>query len=252
MPSLHILDIEFDFSGQKQNIYPVVIQDELDLILVDCGYPNFLQLIEEAAIQRDIQFERITKLILTHHDIDHIGSAADLQKKYPHIEIIAYESEYEYIDGTKKSMRLIQAEESLNELTDENKTNAEQFIHFLKSIEPVHVNRILYRDEFLPWCGGINVIHTPGHTPGHISLYIPTSRTLIAGDAIVIENGKLNIANPQFCLNLKEAIQTVQRLQGYEISRLICYHGGLFKGDVKKALDQLMNDYRSFVNAGTL
>src|SRR5690606_16235176 len=124
------------------------------------------------------------------------------------------------------------------------KTNAEKFIHFLKSIEPVHVNRIFNSEESLPWCGGIEVIHTPGHTPGHLSLYLPSRKTLMASDAVVIENGKLNIANPQYCLDLNEAIRSVQKLQTYEISRLICYHGGLYEGDVSKALAQLINEYK--------
>lgn len=99
--------------------------------------------------------------------------------------------------------------------------------------------------ERLPWCGGIDIVHTPGHMPGHISLYLPASKTLIAGDAVVIEQGKLNIANPQFTLDLDEAVRSVQRLLAYDIEQLICYHGGLFHGDVKQALLELVREYAS-------
>ncbi|KKO50771.1 hypothetical protein XI25_30785, partial [Paenibacillus sp. DMB20] len=107
------------------------------------------------------------------------------------------------------------------------------------------LDRTVSDGEHLPWCGGIDIIHTPGHTPGHMSLYLPADKTLIAGDAVVIENGQLNIANPQFTLDLDEAVHSVQRLLNYDIERIICYHGGLFQGDVKQALREFVHVYTS-------
>ncbi len=71
--------------------------------------------------------------------------------------------------------------------------------------------------------------------PGHISLYLPSSKALIAADAVVIEDGKLNIANPDFALDLDEAVRSVERLMDYDIEQLICYHGGLYAGDARQA-----------------
>lgn len=93
------------------------------------------------------------------------------------------------------------------------------------------------------WCGGMEIIHTPGHMPGHISLYLPASKTLLAGDAVVLEHGKLNIANPQFTLDMKEAVRSVERLLDFDIDQLICFHGGVFQGDVKGALKNLIQVY---------
>ncbi len=55
----------------------------------------------------------------------------------------------------------------------------------------VKVNRTLSDGEVLPYCGGIIVIHTPGHTPGHICLYHKMSKTLIVGDVMNIVDGQL-------------------------------------------------------------
>ena len=38
--------------------------------------------------------------------------------------------------------------------------------------------------DIFDWCGGLEVIETPGHMPGHISLYLKDSKTLICGDAL--------------------------------------------------------------------
>lgn len=243
MNHCHLLDIEFEYNETKQVITPILLQDEHDTILIDCGYPNFIPLLEAAAARYSITLDSITKLIVTHHDMDHIGSLAAWKRTYPHIEIIAHELERPYLEGTKKSLRLEQAESTFDALPADAKPNAEQFIRFLQSIEPAAVDRTVTHGVSLPWCGGIEVIHTPGHMPGHISLYIPASKTLIAGDAVVIEEGTLAIANPQYTLDLDEAVRSVQRLLHYDAEQIICYHGGLFHGDVKQALRQLISAY---------
>lgn len=243
MNNVKLLDIEFEHNGQKQVITPVLIEDEQETILVDCGYPNFVPLLEEAAVRSGAALDSITKLIVTHHDMDHIGPLAALKRLFPSLEIIAHELEKPYIEGAQKSLRLEQAESSFDALPDEAKPFAEQFISFLQTIEPAVVDRTVTNGERLPWCGGIEIVHTPGHMPGHISLYLHSSKTLIAADAIVIEEGKLAIANPQYTIDLDEAVRSVQRLLDYDIEHIVCYHGGLFQGDVKQGLRQLADEY---------
>ncbi|MDF2679442.1 MAG: fold metallo-hydrolase [Brevibacillus sp.] len=243
MSALHLLEIELANNGHSQSLTPVLLQDERDTILVDCGYPDFMGLLAEAAARYDIKLDSITKLIVTHHDIDHIGSLAALKRAYPHIVIVAHEQEMPFVEGTRKSLRLEQAVSSFKGLREEAKPHAEQFIRFLQSLEPVPVDQKVTHGEELPWCGGIEIVHTPGHMPGHISLYLPAAKTLIAGDAVVIEDGKLVIANPHYTLDLDEAIRSIRRLLSYDIEHIVCYHGGLFHGDPKRALRQLILAY---------
>jgi len=244
MSNCYVLDIEFDYNGQRQQIYPVILEDENELILIDCGYPQFIPHLEEAANRHQLSLASITKLIVTHHDMDHIGSLAALKRAYPYIEIISHELEKPYIEGKKKSLRLEQAESTLNEIPEAYRSSAEQFIQFLQSIETVGVDVSVSSAEVLPWCDGIEVVHTPGHMPGHISLYLAQTRTLIAADAIVIEDGQLNIANPQHALDLDEAVKSVEALLRYDINQLICYHGGIFQGDIEEGLQQLIQKYK--------
>ncbi|MDU5143969.1 MAG: MBL fold metallo-hydrolase [Paenibacillus dendritiformis] len=243
MKHLHLLQIECEYNEQQQAIAPVLLQDGDDTILVDCGYPDFGPLLEEAANRQGIRLDSMTALIVTHHDMDHIGSLAALTRAYPRIEIFAHELEQPYIEGKRKPLRKEQAESTLDALPEEAKKGAEQFIRFLQSIEPARVDRTVAHGERLPWCGGIDIVHTPGHTSGHISLYLPACKTLIAGDAVVIEDGRLNIANPRHAWDLKEAVRSVRRLLDYDIERIICYHGGLYDRDVRQALRELVHAY---------
>jgi glyoxylase-like metal-dependent hydrolase (beta-lactamase superfamily II) len=242
---IHPLEIKFDYNGQQQCIYPILLQDEHDTILVDCGYPHFVPLLEEAIGEHGVSFGDITKLIVTHHDIDHIGPLAEIKRKHPHICIIAHELEAPYIEGVKRSLRLAQAEETLQSMPDEHRLSAEQFITYLRALEPAPVDRTVTSLERLTWLGGMEIVPTPGHMPGHISLYLEQSRTLIAGDAVVVEEGALEIANPQYTLDLEEAVRSVERLLAYDIDQLVCYHGGIYREDVRHALEQLLRKYSS-------
>lgn len=113
--NIHTLPIAFSHQGLMQTITPVIIRDDQHSILLDCGYPGFLPLLEEAAQTSGLQLESLTHIIVTHHDIDHMGALAELIKAYPAIHVIAFELEALYVTGKRKSLRLIQAEETLME-----------------------------------------------------------------------------------------------------------------------------------------
>ena len=87
------LPIEFEFNGQKNHINPSLIISKDELTLVDTGYPNFLPLIENEIIKNGYEMKNLKNIIITHYDIDHIGSLYDFKKKYPLINIIASEIE---------------------------------------------------------------------------------------------------------------------------------------------------------------
>lgn len=105
MSGIHLLDISFTNQGHRETITPVLLQDEQETILVDCGYPDFVPLLAEAVGRFGLTLAAVTKLIVTHHDIDHMGSLAAWKRMYPQIAIIAHEAEVPYIEGTIISLR---------------------------------------------------------------------------------------------------------------------------------------------------
>ena len=239
MNKLNVLEVTFGFNGMVNTIYPVILRDDKEMILIDCGYPKFLTLIEEYATKNNIDLSNLTKLIITHHDFDHMGSAADLKSKYPNIKILGSSKDEKYISGKEKSLRLQQAESIYDNLPEEQKEGALNFHKLLESIDNVDIDIKLNDGDTFDWCGGIEIIETPGHMPGHISIYIKESRTLIAGDALVIEDNKLAIANPQYTLDMREAKKSINKLLKYDIDKVICYHGGIYQSDIKNSLKQI-------------
>lgn len=89
-------------------------------------------------------------------------------------------------------------------------------------------------EETLPFCGGITVIHTPGHTPGHICLYLKANKLLIAGDALTVKDGVLSGPVPEFAQDIEMAYMSLKKLLKYDIEGIICYHGGLVYGEADR------------------
>ncbi len=239
MKGLTVLDIQFDYGGEKNTIYPVIVSDETEMILIDCGYPGFLSVIRAAATAKGLDISKLTKIIITHHDFDHMGALAEFKRVYPHIAVLASIDDEKYVSGKEKSLRLQQAEALFDSLPQEQKQNAKKFQQVLESVENVEVDEILKDKDLFPWCGGLEIVATPGHMPGHISIYLKQSKTLIAGDALVVEDG-LVIANPQYTLDMTGAKNSIKKLLNYEIDRIICYHGGIYMEDIKKSLEKLI------------
>ncbi|HEX5668334.1 MAG TPA: hypothetical protein VFX73_05985, partial [Chitinophagaceae bacterium] len=72
---------------------------------------------------------------------------------------------------------------------------------------------------------------------------LPDLKTLIASDAIVFENGQLDIANPGYCLDLPAALESVRKIAGLNTASINCYHGGpVFEGVAEK-IDDLLRRY---------
>lgn len=120
-------------------------------------------------------------------------------------------------------------------MSEEPKEGALNFQKKLESVENADVDIELNDGDKSNCCGGVEIIETPGH----ISIYIKESKTLIAGDALVIENNKLCMANPQYTLDMKEAKKSIKKLLNYDIDRVICYHVGICNTDIKNSLKNI-------------
>ncbi|EJR62155.1 hypothetical protein IIO_02591 [Bacillus cereus VD115] len=221
------LPIEFECNGRKQWIYPSLIVLNNELTLVDTGYKNFLPLIENEILKHGYEMKNLKNIIITHYDDDHIGSLYDFKVKYPQLHVIASEIESNYISGVIKSERLVQAEEMLGSMPNVEKEFGEWFIQQLKNVRHIPVDEKVYDGQMI-LNNECQIVATPGHTSGHISLYFPNFDYVITGDAAVQDNRELIIANPNFCLNIEKAAQSLNKIKNLKAKRFYCYHGGKF------------------------
>lgn len=71
---IEMLEISSTIMEKLETIYPTLMWDDHNTILIDTGYPNQLEKFLEAMHHADVSFNRLNKIIITHHDIDHMGS----------------------------------------------------------------------------------------------------------------------------------------------------------------------------------
>lgn len=220
---VEMLELTTEMMGQKRTFNATLIWDDQDVILVDAGVPNMLLAIQTAMEEAGVPFARLNKVIVTHHDMDHIGSLPEiLSVAKQKIEVMSHEREKPYIEGTKHILaKIAKSIQSLPPEQQEQRRNA------YLARNTVSVDTALVDGQELPYCGGIVVIHTPGHTPGHIALYLKQSKTLITGDSTTAEEGSLVGPSPIFSVDLQEATESLKKFTQYEIETVICYHGGV-------------------------
>jgi glyoxylase-like metal-dependent hydrolase (beta-lactamase superfamily II) len=219
------LPIQFEYEGQPYYIYPSLIVSGEELTLVDTGYPTFMPLIEKKIRELGYDPLNLKNIIITHYDDDHIGALYEFVEKYPSVTVIASEVETPSISGLVKSERLIQAEALLVEMPEEEQASGEEFVQLLKNLRHVPVNQTVREGEWI-LNGKCQVLATPGHTSGHISLYFPELSSVITGDAAVNEENELAVANPQYCLELASAKESLERLKALQARTYYCFHEG--------------------------
>ena len=108
-----------------------------------------------------------------------------------------------------------------------------------ESLPRAKVTRTLEDGEELPYGGGTVVIHTPGHMPGHIRLYVKPAKVLVAGDALNVEDGRLIGPRPQYTANMDTALRSLRKLAHYDIETVICYHVGAYRGNANEHITEL-------------
>ncbi|MES2765556.1 MAG: MBL fold metallo-hydrolase [Bacteroidota bacterium] len=161
------------------NLGPVnvfVIEDN-GLTLIDSGHKGSTDKIFGAIRKAGKNVNDIKQLILTHSHPDHAGSAAEIKRRLK-IPVLAHKADAELM---KKG---IAGRLPHNVSTDI--ANRIIFHLFIKNsenkIEALEVDTKLEGNEVLPIAGGLQVVHTPGHSAGHIALFLKKQDLLIAGD----------------------------------------------------------------------
>lgn len=240
---IDMLEISVQIMGGSNTIYPTLLLNEETAVLVDTGYPGLLSKFKEVIEQAGVPWGRLRTIVITHQDVDHIGSLpAMLAEEDTVLNVLAHEMEKPYIEGEK--MLLKHTPEALAAAAAMIPPHVpeewrQKFLYTLSHPPKGRVDQTIRGGDILPFAGGITVIHTPGHSPGHLSLYHQESRTLIAADALTVLNGELHGPDAAATPDMATALHSLANLAAYDIDTVICYHGGLYRGDANRRIAEL-------------
>ena len=206
-------------------IYPTLTWSENSLVLIDAGFPGQTDALISAIEAEGFRAEDITHIILTHQDIDHIGCLPDILKLAPSARVITHVDEAPYIDGRKTPVKLAALEVAYDSLPE----HLQQFCGTLRegfANRRTAIGQMVEDCELLPIAGGIEVVHTPGHTPGHMALLLRQSCIMVAGDAANISDNQLIGPNPQHTYDMAQGMLSLERIKAYDCRGVIAYHCG--------------------------
>ncbi|SKA85332.1 Glyoxylase, beta-lactamase superfamily II [Clostridium sp. USBA 49] len=136
-------------------------------ILIDCGTPEGFDKLIENIKKCGVEPRNIKYIFGTHGHYDHIGAAYLFKEKYGS-EVFLHENDVKRVEDG-----------------DDIKTTAG--LLYGKSFTPFKVDRVLKKNKIFNFESiNIEVIHTPGHTPGSVCYVLNVSdlKVLIAGDTL--------------------------------------------------------------------
>ncbi|KOO47423.1 MBL fold metallo-hydrolase [Viridibacillus arvi] len=200
-------------------IFPVncyLVEEENELTLIDAALPFSTKGIIDAA--KSIG-KPITRIVLTHAHNDHIGALDALKELLPNAQVSISSRDSLLLDGNSTLLPSEKNTPIRGGLPKNIKTKPDLLLE--------DGDRI----------GSLEVIATPGHTPGSITLFDTRNRSLIAGDAL-ITRGKVVVSglmNPLFPFpalatwDKHIALESAKKLIGYKPSLLAVGHGNMLE-----------------------
>ena len=208
------------------------IQDDDGLTLIDTGLASAAAKIVKELKTINREPTDVKRIIITHAHVDHIGGLPKL-KALTGAQILCGQREKPYIEASQRMP--FAPRKDLKGLMKILQSKPRQMVG-------TPVDEVLRSWESLPMVmGGLQVIDTPGHSPGAISLWQPHWKLLFCGD-VMMNTPKLRLPFAPFTFDMRENIRSLQRLSELEPS-LICFgHGQPLLADSARQL-------RSFTRA---
>jgi glyoxylase-like metal-dependent hydrolase (beta-lactamase superfamily II) len=219
-----------------------------EFVLVDAGMPKSADEIMSAARERFGDNAYPKAIILTHGHFDHVGSIVELLENW-NVPVYAHRQEVPYLTG------------------NENYPPGDPTVDggLVSEMSPLFPNHgidiseyinILPEDGAIPNMPGWKWIHTPGHTPGHVSFFREMDRTLIVGDAFVtvkqeslykVMMQKKEISGPPkyYTTDWNSAYESVKKLATLKPNLAVTGHGLPMEGEeLTNSLQYLVEHFK--------
>ncbi len=209
---MKIIDNVFVVPGIVANPYIIVDADD-GLTLVDTGLPRSQKKILAYVASLGNSTRDVKRILLTHSDLDHVGSLAALHKATG-ARTYASKIEADAIATGKSSRQIKRSGFSMRRVMF-------AVLGPFMQAGPFQIDEVLTAGQVLPVAGGLQVIDTRGHTPGHLSFYAPAAGVLFCGDSLVTDDQGIHGSRPGLTWDEAKAKEAVER-QAALAPKIVC------------------------------
>ena len=218
-------------------------------VLIDAGLPGSAWRIMRAAEEWIGPWARPGAIVLTHGHFDHVGALGELLRHWD-VPVYAHRLELPYLTGRS-------AYPPPDPTVGGGALAALSRLYPRGPIDLGDRVQALPENGSLPSMPGWRWIHTPGHSPGHISLFRDEDRTLVAGDAVVTtkqesasavlaQRPELHGPPAYFTPDWESARRSVVQLAALDPQRVASGHGPPLQGArMQEDLRQLARNFTS-------
>jgi len=197
----------------------LVVEDELTLI--DAGLPGSGDRVTGAIAGLGRATDELTRIVCTHGHPDHVGGVRELAGD--RVDVFMHPADAVGLEVTfREAVR--------------RPSRGRLFAYAARA--PKRTLPVADGD-ILPVLGGLEVIHTPGHTPGSICLYAARDGLLFTGDALEVRRGELTFASRLFSDDIRMARASVERLAARDVQMIVLGHDAPWRDDPNGALRRL-------------
>ena len=228
MVTIQVIPGVYQVTVRYANMF-LILEDKMTLI--DTGFRGSTSNLVSFIHKIGRSPEEIGLIILTHNHLDHSGGLEDLRKltkakvAAPRADFIINGDTIPYPAGNYLGKLL--------------KVPALSPIKHRLVLQAKDIEILLDGNEVLPVFGGLQVIATPGHTMGSISLYTPQHKMLFVGDALNKRQEILRIPLRTVSTNLQEAKASIRRMAEMDVEILCTGHGRPMMQNAKANLQAL-------------
>ena len=181
-----------------------------EVTLIDAGEPGKADKILSALANIGVQPLHVKRIILTHHHYDHVGSVWELKRRTG-AQVVAHHRDAEYIAG-KRQRRAPRQISGRVMFALMNLAGA-------RSVHGVEVDRRVQDGERI---GQFVVIHTPGHTPGHMCLL--RDGYLFSGDLVNAKAGAFGETPHLFTADVPTSRQSIRLVADLKFNVVLSAH----------------------------
>jgi glyoxylase-like metal-dependent hydrolase (beta-lactamase superfamily II) len=216
------------------------------VLIVDAGLPGSAERSVLPALRRLGARDR-TSLLITHPDTDHCGGTAELVAGIPGLEVIAHEADRDALGDPDRTIE----RRYRRFAADGVEPDAAALARLRRRLGGAfRVDRAVADGHELRLGATIaSVVHLPGHSPGHVGVWLPDARVLIAADAamgagIPTMDGRLLYPPQFFSPSVYRA--TLERIARLRPGVMLCTHEPVLEG---AAVDAFLRASRDAVDA---